>query len=400
MAINPKYLVLDNPTRYFIVTGGRGSGKSFSINTLLCLLMTEADHVILFTRYTLRAASISIIPEFVEKIEYLGLVGQFRITKDEIIHLGSGSKILFRGIKTSSGNQVASLKSLQGVTTWVLDEAEELVDEKIFDTIDLSVRKKGSINRVIMIMNPTTKEHFIYQRFFESKGVQEGSNTTKDDTTYIHTTYLDNIENLSESYIKQIETIRDRRPKKYKHQILGGWLDRAEGVVFDNWRIGEFKHVSTSVFGQDFGFSVDPTTLVETNIDTTNKIIYIKLHYYKPNLTTSQIITLNREIAGNNLIIADSAEPRLIKEIEQKRINIVPAVKGQGSVTHGISLMQDYDLVIDKDSTELVKELNNYCWLERKSNTPIDDHNHAIDAIRYAVTYQLDNPTRGQYFIK
>ena len=208
MAINNKYLVLDNPSRYFIVTGGRGSGKSFGINALLCLLMTEKGHVILFTRYTLRAASISIIPEFVEKIEYLGMQGQFKITKDEIIHLQSGSKILFRGIKTSSGNQVASLKSLQGVTTWVLDEAEELVDENIFDTIDLSVRQKGSVNRVIMIMNPTTKEHFIYNRFFESKGVQEGINGTKGDTTYVHTTYLDNLDNLSESYLMQIKTLK------------------------------------------------------------------------------------------------------------------------------------------------------------------------------------------------
>lgn len=399
MAINPKYLVLDKPSRYYIVTGGRGSGKSYSINTLLCLLMTEAGHVILFTRYTLRSASISIIPEFVEKIEMLGMEDQFHITKDEIIHKTSGSKILFRGIKTSSGNQVASLKSLQGVTTWVLDEAEELVDEKTFDTIDLSVRQKGIQNRVIMIMNPTTKEHFIYQRFFEGAGWQEGMNGTKGNTTYVHTTYLDNKENLSESYLAQIKSIKERRPKKYKHQILGGWLDRAEGVIFDNWTVGKFQHVSTSVFGQDFGFSVDPSTLIETNIDKANKKIYIKLHYYKPNLTTTQIHALNKEFAQNNLIVADSAEPRLINELLQKGLNIQPAVKGQGSVTHGIAIMQDYDLIIDEDSTELIKELNNYCWLEKKSNTPIDDYNHAIDAVRYAVAYQLDNPNRGNYYI-
>ena len=144
--------------------------------------MREAGHVILFTRYTLRAASISIIPEFVEKIEYLNMANEFHITKDEIVHKTSGSKILFRGIKTSSGNQVASLKSLQGVTTWVLDEAEELVEESIFDTIDLSVRQKGKHNRVIMIMNPSTKEHFIYRRFYEGAGVEDGSNTTKGNT--------------------------------------------------------------------------------------------------------------------------------------------------------------------------------------------------------------------------
>ena len=94
-----------------------------------------------------------------------------------------------------------------------------------------------------------------------------------------------------------------------------------------------------------------------------------------------------------------SAEPRLINELRAKGLNILEAVKGQGSVTHGISILQDYDLVIDPESIELHKELNNYSWLEKKSKTPIDNFNHAIDAIRYAVTYQLENPNRGSYAI-
>ena len=399
ITINDKYLVLDNDTRYFICTGGRGSGKSFSIGLLLCLLTFEPNHVILFTRYTLRSASISIIPEFLQKIELLGMQEDFYITKDEIINKKSGSRILFRGIKTSSGDQTANLKSLQGVTTWVLDEAEELTDEETFDKIDLSVRSRDTQNRVIMIMNPSTKEHWIYQRFFEAKGMQDGKNIQKNDTTYIHTTYVDNKENLSSSYINQLENIRLRRPEKYKHQILGGWLDKAEGVVFSNWQMGSFVQVSKSVFGQDFGFSADPTSLVETSIDKTNKKIYLKLHYYKQGLTTSQISELNKRCAQDNLIVADSAEPRLITELKVNN-NIVAAIKGQGSVTYGIALLQDFDLIVDPESTELIKELNNYCWLEKKSATPIDAHNHALDAIRYAVSYQLENPTRGQYFIK
>ena len=96
-----------------------------------------------------------------------------------------------------------------------MDEAEELNDENIFDKIDLSVRSKEQDNRIILILNPTTKEHFIYQRWFESKGVDAGSNTTKTDTTYIHSTYLDNIENLSESYIKS-----NRRHESKKTRTL------------------------------------------------------------------------------------------------------------------------------------------------------------------------------------
>ncbi len=100
------------------------------------------------------------------------------------------------------------------------------------------------------------------------------------------------------------------------------------------------------------------------------------------------------------LIIADSEEPGLISELKAMGNNILPTIKGQGSVTYCIYIMQDYDLIISPDSTELIKELNNYCWLEKKSSTPVDDFNHAIDAVRYAVSYQLDNPTRGESFIK
>ena len=399
VTLNDKYKNLGSDSRYFIVTGGRGSSKSFSVTSFLLLLTYEQGHVILFTRYTLVSAHISIIPEFIEKIELMDMQSNFVITKDEIINIKTGSKILFKGIKTSSGTQTANLKSLQGVTTWVLDEAEELTDEDTFDKIDLSIRHKVKQNRVILILNPTTKEHFIYKKFFEAKGVEAGSTLVNDDITYIHTTYLDNINNLSQSFLNQIEDIKIHRPEKYQHQILGGWLNKAEGVIFNNWSIGEFINCGTVVFGQDYGFSKDPSTLIETSIDKANRKIYIRLHFYLQGLTTSQLFELNKQYAGDNLIVADSAEPRLINELRAKGLNILEAVKGAGSITHGIAILQDYDLIIDPNSIELHKELNNYSWLDKKSNTPIDDFNHAIDPIRYAATYQLENPNRGNYAI-
>ena len=391
--------IVESDSRYFIVSGGRGSGKSFSVNALLVMLTYEQGHTILFTRYTLTSAYISIIPEFIDKLEQFGSIADFHITKDEIINKKTGSKIIFRGIKTSSGDQTANLKSLQGITTWVVDEAEELVDEQKFDTIDLSVRQQGKPNRIILILNPTTKEHFIYRRFFEDRGVQEGSNITKENTTYIHTTYQDNIDNLSKSYIDQIEQMKVRRPEKYKQQMLGAWLNKAEGVIFNNWSVGEFKHIGTSVWGQDYGFAADPSTLVEVNIDSSNKRIYLKECFYLQRLTTSQIAQLNLKHAREGLIIGDSAEPRLLSEIKAKGCNVRPSIKGQGSVTYGISLLQDYDIIVSPDSTNLIKELNNYRWLERKSNTPIDKYNHLIDAVRYAVGFQLQNPNRGKYTV-
>lgn len=398
--INEKYTpIFYSDSRYYVITGGRGSAKSYTVNMFLLALTYEAGHTILFTRYTLTSAHVSIIPEFLEKIEQLENYQDFHITKDEIVNLKTGSKIIFKGIKTSSGTQTASLKSLAGVTCWVLDEAEELVDEDIFDKIDLSIRAKNKQNRVILVLNPATKEHFIYQKFFESKGVEAGSNLTKGDTTYIHTTYLDNIENLSQSFLDQVEDTKNRRPEKYKHAILGGWLNKAEGVIFTNWSVGQFPNTNDTVFGQDFGFSQDPTTLIETHIDTAKKIIYARLHVYKAGLTTSEIAQLNYKFAQDRLIVADSAEPRLIAELKAKKLNIVPTIKGADSVKYGISLIQDYDMIIDENSIDLIKELNNYCWLERKSETPIDKYNHGLDALRYSVAYQLANPNRGNYAI-
>lgn len=396
--INEKFkpLFLDN-SRYFVLTGGRGSMKSFSVTTFLLLLTYENEQTILFTRYTLTSADISIIPEFIEKIELANLESDFAITKNEIINLKTGSKILFKGIKTSSGTQTASLKSISGVTTWVLDEAEELTDEETFDKIDFSIRHKSKQNRVILILNPTTKEHFIYKKFFEERGVNAGSNLQKEDTTYIHTTYLDGKEFLNESFLRQAEETRVKNPRKYEHVLLGGWLEKAEGVIFTNWKIGDFVENDYVGFGQDFGFSIDPTTLVKVSIDKKNKRIYAKEYLYKAGLTTSQIAEENKRYCQNKLIIADSAEPRLIAELKMSGCNIKPIEKPK--ITDSIALLQDYELIIDADSTNLIKELNNYSWHDKKSKVPIDAYNHLIDSLRYIVWNFIGATNKSSYYI-
>jgi phage terminase large subunit len=142
----------------------------------------------------------------------------------------------------------------------------------------------------------------------------------------------------------------------------------------------------------------DENVLLKTSIDKDNKIIYVQLCFYIKALTTSDLRTLYQKHAGDSLIVADSSEPRLIHELKST-CNIVPCIKGPGSVNFGIAMLQDYDLVIHNDdqSAHLVKELNNYIWLEKKSQTPIDKYNHAIDSLRMAVSYQLKNPNVGNY---
>ena len=397
--LNPKYEPLFlNDSRYFVVTGGRGSGKSFSVGSFLALLTMEQGHKILFTRYTMTSAATSIIPEFIEKIELYGISEHFRITKDEILNMSTGSSIIFKGIKTAAGNQTAALKSLQGITTFVLDEAEELIDEDTFDKIDQSVRDKNKPNRVILILNPTTKEHWIYQRFFAAKAVNGGYNGSKDNVTYIHTTYKDNQDHLSESFLEQIQDMRRRRPDRYNHQILGGWLDKAEGVVFTRWTIGSFNEYAPYVYGQDFGFSVDPTVLLKVAIDKDRKKMWLKTMYCKVGLSTKEIGELNRRYAKEDDIICDSAEPRLLQELKIY-CNVKPAIKKQGSILTGIALIQDYDLIIDPDSTELIKELDNYVWHSRNER-PIDKWNHHMDSLRYAAQYFLANSNKGSYVIR
>jgi phage terminase large subunit len=338
------------------------------------------------------------MPEFIDKIQTLDLNHHFRITKDEIVNIQTGSKIIFKGIRTSSGTQTANLKSLAGVTTWVLDEAEELTDEDTFDKIDFSIRVKGVQNRVMVILNPATKEHFIYKKFFEAMGVEAGENITKGNTTYIHTTYIDNKENLSESFLNQIERMKQTNQHKYNHVIMGGWLDKADGVVFDNWKFGLFNpdNLQTSC-GMDFGFSVDPDTLTEIAIDKSKMKIYVKEHIYQNGIQSHVLAPMILDRVKNKLIIADSAEPRLISDLKHLGVNIQPVKKG--TIESGITRMQDFEIIVEENSTNIARELNNYSYSDKGSKLYIDKFNHAIDGIRYNVMYHLDNPSKGKYSV-
>jgi phage terminase large subunit len=400
IALHPKYQPLfTSDSRYFIVTGGRGSGKSFGVAVFLLSLTYEEGHRVLFSRYTMLSAQTSIIPEFIEKIDMMGLQSDFRITKDEIINMTTKSTIMFKGIRTSSGNQTAALKSLNGVTTFVLDEAEELVDENTFDKIDFSVRTQDKPNRCIMIMNPATKEHWIYQRFFQNMGVPESYNGHEKNVTYIHTDYRDNAENLSPSFLQQIREMKVKRPDKYQHAILGGWLSKAEGVVYKNWRVGDYEHKELSCWGLDPGFAQDITALIQISVDNENKKMWIKEGFGSKNLTTSQIASKCRQLCGIDLIICDSSEPRLITELKNQDINVRGAIKKKGSILSGIALVQDYEMIVDRHSHGIIRELNNYIWQERNAK-PIDNYNHFMDALRYALQFLIQGKSLGRYVIR
>lgn len=233
LLIHKKYKPLWK-TKCFItvVTGGRGSSKSFSVGNFIENLSFQKGHKILYTRYALYTTSDSIIPEFEEKIDLNNHSGRFYITKSDVTNIDSGTEILFRGIKTSSGNQTAKLKSIQGLTTFILEEGEELDDEKTFNVIMQSVRQKGIQNRIILILNPKSKEHWIYKRFFETPGVDPEFNGEHEGVCYIKTNYLENLDNLSDEFIAEADRCKRVTPEIFRYDYMGEWVLSIEGAVF------------------------------------------------------------------------------------------------------------------------------------------------------------------------
>jgi phage terminase large subunit len=191
--------------------------------------------------------------------------------------------------------------------------------------------------------------------------------------------------------LEQIEDIESRVNNKYWWQIYGsGERADREGAIFTNWTMGEIDTTLPYCYGQDYGFTIDPTTLVKVAVDEKKKIIYCdELLYSTQSMGLDAILSTNKQLIAKptDLIVADSAEPRLIDDLKRKGLNIQGCVKGQGSVSAGISKMCDYQIVISSRSTNLRKELSNYVWNDKKASIPVDAFNHLIDAVRYAFDY-------------
>lgn len=385
-------LYTDHEHPIILITGGRGSGKTFSSSTFLERLTFEMTntgiaHKVLYTRYTMVSAHISIIPEFLEKVELDNTGKYFHHTKTQIKNIMTGGEIIFSGIKSSSGNQTARLKSIHGITTFVCDEAEEWVDERDFETMLYSIRQKGIQNRVIIIMNPTDSNHFIYQRYIKDHYKEELFDgvpvqiSTHPDVLHIHTTYLDNKANLSESFLREMARMKAEEPEKYAHIGMGRWADVREGAVFKHVGIvDEFPAYAKKVaLAIDWGYTHDPTAIVKCGI--VDNRLYMQELCYRTGMLASDIIRELRRFSDLH-VIADSADPRLIDEVALGGVIIYPVEKGPGSVIAGIEKMLDLELFVTKDSIHLQEEFRNYVWAKDKDgnyiNLPEDHDNHCF----------------------
>lgn len=399
------YPMYSNKDKFIIlVTGGRGSGKSFSTSTFLERLtfeMTPEDkivHQILYTRYTMVSANISIIPEFLEKAELDGTQKFFSSTRSDVTNKMTGSRVMFRGIKSSSGNQTAKLKSIHGITTFVIDEAEEWVSEREFETIMLSIRQKGIQNRIIIVMNPTDNNHWVYKRFIENNHEEVMYDgvpvqvSTHPNVLHIHTTYLDNAENLSPEFIKEVNEMKVKNPEKYAHTVMGRWADVAEGAVFKHIGVvKEFpKWCKKVAIGLDFGYTNDVSAAMMCGMIDDN--LYISELFYRTGMLSSDLIKELRKY-GDMKVFSDSADPRLVQEIHNGGARIYPVEKGAGSIIAGIDKMKSLNVFVTENSYNLRKEFRNYVWDKDKDgnyiNQPIDAWNHGIDAVRYYILATL-----------
>jgi PBSX family phage terminase large subunit len=223
-----------------IITGGRYSLKSFTVAVFALMGLINYGWNILYTRFTNMSIIDSVKPELTDKIELLGLGGLIVDTQSHIEC--NGSRISFKGIKTGSLGQTANLKSLSGFNLFINDEAEELPDYKTFKKIFYSIRSITKRNLTILILNPTTKEHWIFKEFFEKKGLTGGNNCIKDNVMYVHSSYLDaDQKRIPANILADYSRLKMDDPKEYDNIVLGGWVTELEGQVFPESSLRRYK---------------------------------------------------------------------------------------------------------------------------------------------------------------
>lgn len=399
---HPVYLPLyeDDTHPIILITGGRGSGKSSEISDFIPRLTFEYNpeekkaHHVLYCRYTMVSANISIIPEVLDKIEKDEIGDFFKATKTDIVNKMTGSRIMFRGIHTSSGNQTAKLKSIQGVTTFVCDEAEEWTSYDEFEKIFLSMRQKGLGTRAIIIMNPADSNHWVYKKYIENThkivmfdGVPVQI-STHPDVLHIHTSYLDNAKYLSDTFLKAAEDMKANDPERYAHVFMGRWDDVAEGAVFKKFSIvDEFpENCQHQGMGMDFGYFPDPSAVVRCGV--IGKKLYVDEVGWGNDWHAPQAAKVLNQYP-DLFTYAECADERFAKDIAHHGPVLFRVQKGPGSIMAGINKMLEYELCVTKRSVHIHKELRNYVWAKdifgNYLKLPEDHDNHSIDAIRYYV---------------
>ncbi len=385
-----------------LISGGRDSSKTFTFGCFSVMATLEHAHRILYTRQTMSSTDNSITSALENRMEIMGVQDDYVFANNNYTCKHGAGKISITGQKTSVGTQTAKLKSLEDYSIFATDEGEELTSFEDWKKIKRSMRAQDVQCLSVIIFNPPTKKHFIYQEFYLN--VPEGFNGIIGNIMYIHTTYLDNgKENMAphnwieyerlrlryelyESLTEDERKVCDRKLfkdwREYKTVILGGFRDVAEGVIFD-YTIGPFYESDYgSVYGADQGFT-HPTTVIKVHVDKDLKKIWLKEIFYKTQQTSSTVYEAIKDEVKDVRIWCDDAAAMFIKELYDKGLNIKAAKKPK--ILDRINAALDYEIIIDPDSENLIREFDNYRWQDHKTKeVPIDDDNHGMDAWGYA----------------
>lgn len=379
--------------RYRVCKGSRASKKSKTSALWFAVWLNkkgfEQANLIVF-RKTYRTIKDSCFTDLKWALDRIGVIDDWNITLSplEMTRKSTGQKILFRGLDDTL--KITSITVEKGYLCWAwLEEAYEVLNESDFDILDESIRGECPsplFKQWTITFNPWNEHHWLKKRFFDKP----------DDETLAMTTNYKCNEWLDAADIKVFEDMKKRNPRRYAVAGLGGW-GIVDGLVYENWKEESFnieeirKDKSlVSAFGLDFGYTNDPSTLFCGLLDRNNKRLYVFDEMYEKGLSNKRIAEKVKAMGyGKERITADSAEPKSIDELKSLSLRVKGAKKGKDSIKNGIQWIQDLEIIIHPRCVNFITEISNYTWdkdkFGNKLNVPIDDFNHLMDAMRYAL---------------
>lgn len=380
--------------RYRVCKGSRASKKS-KTTALWCIvnLMKYPDANLLVVRKVFRTLKDSCFTELKWAINRLGVQDYWEIKESplEMTYKPTGQKIYFRGLDDPL--KVTSITAEHGYLCWMwIEEAYEIGNEDDFNMLDESIRgaippETGLFKQITLTFNPWNEHHWLKKRFFDNPD---------DETLAITTNYLCN-EWLDEADRKVFETMRLNNPRRYRVAGLGDW-GIVDGLVYNNWEekifdIDEVRRKANvkSAFGLDFGYTNDPSALFCGLVDNTAKTLWVFDEMYKAAMSNERIADEVTKMGYRKERIRAEIEPKSIDRLYELGLcHIQQARKGKDSINNGIDFLQDFHIIVHPRCVNFITEISNYTWdTDTKSgkrlNKPIDDFNHLMDAMRYAM---------------
>ena len=374
--------------RYVVCKGSRGSKKSKTAALWhIAKVMQYPLSNVLVVRKVERTLRDSCFSDLRWAINKLGVSDYWKATTSplELTYIPTGQKVIFRGLDDPL--KITSISVPVGFICFVwIEEAYEISKEQDFDMLDESVRGQlpdGYFKRFTITFNPWNERHWLKARFFDNPS---------EDILALTTTYKCN-EWLDKADIKLFEDMRIRNPRRYQVAGLGNW-GVVDGLVYENWReevftLSDVRNCIT-VAGLDFGYTNDPSALFVGFLDREEKKLYVWDEMYEKGLSNKRIFEeISRLGYAKERITADSAEPKSIDELKGYGLRISPAKKGKDSVLNGIQWIQDLTIVVHPRCVNFLTEIGSYTWKDdkfgKRLNEPIDDSNHLMDAMRYAL---------------